>query len=137
MEFKYELFAFHLEITVNYGVPALTLKVQLVFSQDRIGVVWLNILDFDCVGITMRTVVSRLEADSVHLYGLLHRNCDARLIAESLVPLVPFFLTCIDDVCGYFFAGSTTTGNSMKSLDSCVVVMQVNSNQVTMIVDQN
>ena len=118
-------------------MPALTLEVQLVFSQDRIGVVWLKVLDFDCVGITMRTVVSRFEAESVHLYGLLHRNCDARLIAESLVPTVPFFLTCIDDVCGYLFAGSTTTGNSMKSYDSSVVVMQVNSNQVSMIVDQN
>jgi hypothetical protein len=137
VEFEYELFAFHLEITVNYGVPALTLEVQLVACQDHVGVVWREVLNFDCVGIPMGTIVSRLEADSVHFYGLLHRNCDARLIAEGLVPFVPFFLTCIDDVCGYFFAGSATTGNSMKSLDSCAVVMQVNSNQVTLIVDQN
>ncbi len=103
-----------METTVNYGVPALTLEVQLVVCQDRVGVVWREVLDFDCVGITMGTVVSRLEADSVHLYGLLHRNCDARLIARGLVPLVPCFLTCIDEVCGYFFAGSATTGNNMS-----------------------
>ena len=66
-----------METTVNYGVPALTLEVQLVVCQDRVGVVWREVLDFDCVGISIRTIVSRLEANSVHFYGLLHRNCDA------------------------------------------------------------
>ena len=55
------------------------------------------------------------------------------MIAGDLAPLVPGFFASIDEVCGYFLAGPATIFNGWTSFNNCVVLFQVNSNQVTMI----
>jgi hypothetical protein len=83
----------------------------------------------------MRTVISRLESNSDYFNTLLHLYRDRRLVARCLIPLIPTFLAGINNVFRYFFARATTTWNSVTSLNTRAVFMQVDPHEVTMIFD--